>query len=98
MGELKALRDQQESLVNRAKEVNRKLWLAGLGAFTKIEEQGRSNLDRLIEAGRKEQGTEASSNRYLLATVGVVSTLREEGQKLFDDLVATGEQREGRQA
>ncbi len=32
MGELKDLREQSETLVNRAKELGNKLYLAGLGA------------------------------------------------------------------
>lgn len=98
MGELKALREQQETLVNRAKEVNRKLWLAGLGAVTRVEEEGRARLDQFVAAGRKQQGEDAAGNEYVLAAIGAVATLRDEGQKLFDDLVAAGEKREGKQA
>ena len=38
MGELKDLRSQQETLVSRAKEINRKVWLAGIGAVSKAAE------------------------------------------------------------
>lgn len=138
MGELKDLRTQQESLVNRAKEINRKVWLAGLGAVSKAEEQGRKQLDKyvsageraigseaalksryvvaarglvatireegdtlvnkLVEAGKKQQGETEEANEYVLAVIGAVATLRDESQRIFDDLVATGEKRQGPEA
>lgn len=135
MGELKEIRDQQESLVERAKEINRKLWLAGLGAVSKAEEQGRKQLDKyryagelaigseaaeqnrylvaarglvatlrsesdelvnkLVDAGKKQQGPDANDSEYVLAVIGAIATLRDESQRIFDDLVATGEKRQG---
>ena len=56
MGELKEIRDQQESLANRAREINRKLWLAGLGAVSKAEEEGRKQLDKYRYAGEQALG------------------------------------------
>jgi len=134
MGELKELRSQQESLVNRAKEVNRKIWLAGIGAVSKAEEQGRKQLDKyvsagervvgseageqnrllvaargvvvtlreesdslinkLVDAGKKQQPESENGNEYVLALVGAFATLRDESQRVFDDLVATGEKRQ----
>ena len=96
MGELKALRQDQESLVNRAKEINRKVWLAGLGAVSKAEEKGRARLDRLVAAGEQALGAEsAEQNRYLVAARGLVVTLRDEGDELLNKLVEAGKKQRG---
>lgn len=93
MGELKEIRTQQETLIERAKEVNRKLWLAGLGAVSKAEEQGRKQLDKYRVAGEQILGKDAAEqNRYLVAARGLVVTLRSESEELIDKLVSTGKQ------
>ncbi|MFZ5723440.1 MAG: phasin family protein [Pseudomonadota bacterium] len=99
MGELKEIRDQQETLVARAKEMNRKLWLAGLGAVSKAEEQGRRQLDKYRQAGEQVIGTDAAEqNRYLVAARGLVVTLRSEGDELISKLVDAGKQQQGPEA
>lgn len=99
MGELKEIRSQQESLVERAKEVNRKLWLAGLGAVSKAEEKGREQLDKYRYAGELAIGAEAASqNRYLVAARGLVATVRAEGDDLLNKLVDAGKQQKGEEA
>lgn len=96
MGELKDLRNEQESLVNRAKEINRKLWLAGIGAVSKAEEEGRKRLDKYVSAGERAVGTDAADqNRYIVAARGVVVTLREEGDALVNKLVDAGKKQQG---
>ncbi len=93
MGELKDIRSQQESLVERAKEANRKLWLAGLGAVSKVETQGRKQLDKYRYAGELAIGAEAASqNRYLVAARGLVATVRAEGDELVNKWVDSGKQ------
>ncbi|MFZ5757662.1 MAG: phasin family protein [Pseudomonadota bacterium] len=99
MGELKELRSQQESLVERAKEINRKLWLAGLGAVSKAEEEGRKQLDKYRYAGELAIGSEAAEqNRYLVAARGLVATLRSEGDELVNKLVEAGKKQKGPEA
>lgn len=96
MGELKALREQQESLVERAKVANRKLWLAGLGLVGKAEDEGRKQLEKYVAAGEKAVGTDAAdANRYLVAARGLVATVREEGEELLERLVEAGRQQKG---
>jgi polyhydroxyalkanoate synthesis regulator phasin len=96
MGELKELRTQQETLVERAREINRKVWLAGLGVVGKAEEEGRRQLDRYVSAGEKALGDEgAETNRYLVAARGLVATLREEGDELLNKLVDAGRRQRG---
>lgn len=96
MGELKELRSQQESLVERAKEINRKLWLAGLGAVSKAEEEGRKQLDKYRYAGELAIGSEAADqNRYLVAARGLIATLRAESDELVTKLVDAGKKKQG---
>ena len=96
MGELKALREQQDSLVERAKAVNRKLWLAGLGLVGKAEDEGRKQLEKYVAAGEKAVGAEAAdANRYLVAARGLVATVRDESEDLLNRLVEAGRQQKG---
>ncbi len=57
MGELKDLREQSESLVNRAKELGNKLYLAGLGAYEKAEEGSEELLSKYVETAPKPLAT-----------------------------------------
>ena len=71
MGELKDLREQSESLVNRAKELGNKLYLAGLGAYDKAEEGSEELLNKYVEAGTKAFGEDAEGKpKALLAGRG----------------------------
>lgn len=91
MGELKELRSQQETLVHRARDINHKVWLAGLGAVSKVEDQGRKSIDRYVSAGERAIGSEAAlKNRYVVAARGLVATLREEGDGMLNKLVDAG--------
>ncbi len=95
MGELKELRGQQESLVHRARDINHKVWLAGLGAVSKAEEQGRKSIDRYVAAGERAIGSEAAlKSRYIVAARGLVTTLREEGDEILNKLVDAGKKQD----
>lgn len=100
MGELKDVRNQQDSLVERAREINRKIWLAGLGAVSKAEEESRKQLDKYVSAGERAIGGEGSvdKNRYLVAARGLVVTLREESDSFVDRLVKAGRTQQGDKA
>lgn len=39
--------------LERLREASRSVWLAGLGAFARAEEEGREIFDQLVERGRK---------------------------------------------
>lgn len=39
--------------LERLREAGRNVWLAGLGAFARAEEEGRELFDQLVERGRK---------------------------------------------
>lgn len=72
MGELKTLREQQETLVARAKELNHKLFLAGLGIVSKAEAESGKLLDKYAAAGAEAFGAEAEGKaRALLVARGL---------------------------
>lgn len=72
MGDLKTLRAQQESLVERAKELNQKLFLAGVGVAGKVDAESTKLLDKYAAAGAAVLGDKAAGKaRALLAARGV---------------------------
>ena len=78
MGELKTLREQQETLVARAKELNHKLFLAGLGIVSKAEAESGKLLDKYAAAGAQALGAEAEGKaRALLVARGLADSLSE---------------------
>jgi len=46
------LKHDVEELGREAKDAGRKVWLAGLGAFAEVEEQGRTLFGELVDKGR----------------------------------------------
>ncbi len=78
MGELKDIRAQQENLVNRARELGNKLYLAGLGAVTKAEATSGELLDEYVARGTAELGEAAASKpKAVLASRGALAAARE---------------------
>lgn len=76
MGELKTLREQQETLVARAKDLNHKLFLAGLGIVSKAEAESDKLLDKYASTGAEVFGEQAQGKgRVLLAARGLVDSL-----------------------
>lgn len=106
MGELKNLREQQESLLARAKEVNRKVYLAGLGAFSKAENSSEELFDKYVSAGSEAYGEAAEGKpRALLAGRGLLNAVREgietapeKRKELYERFVTAGRQERGEQA
>ena len=106
MGELKDLREQSESLVNRAKELGNKLYLAGLGAYEKAEEGSEELLNKYVENGSKAFGDDAESKpKALLASRGLVVSTRKlideaprKRHELYEQFVASGKQERGEKA
>ena len=75
MGELKTLRAQQETLVARAKELNHKLFLASVGAFSKAEAESTKLLDKYAAQGTDALGNKAQGKpRALLAARGLADS------------------------
>lgn len=76
MGELKTLRAQQETLVARAKDLNHKLFLAGLGLVSKAEAESGKLLDKYAAAGSDVLGEQAAGKaRAVLAARGLADVL-----------------------
>ena len=106
MGELKDLREQSESLVNRAKDLGNKLYLAGLGAYDKAEENSEDLLNKYVEAGTAAYGEDAEGKpKALLAGRGALQAARElldsapeKRQALYEKLLEAGKKERGEKA
>lgn len=106
MGELKDLRAQQENLVNRARALGNKLYLAGLGAVTKAEATSNELLDEYVARGAAELGDAAAAKpKALLASRGALAAAREllesapeKSKALYESLVEAGRNERGEKA
>lgn len=106
MGELKNLREQQENLLNRAREANRKLYLAGLGAYSKAESASSELLDKYAQTGSEKLGEKAEGKpKALLAGRGLLEAAREavesapeKREELYNQFVKAGSEKRGEQA
>lgn len=106
MGELKELREQQESLVARAKDLNRKIYLAGLGAYTKAESTSGELYEKYAATGADALGESAEGKpKALLAGRGLlqaarelVDTAPEKRKALYERFVDAGKKERGEKA
>lgn len=106
MGELKELNEQSTKLVNRAKDLGSKLYLAGLGAYDKAESNSEELLEKYVDAGSKAYGDEAESKpKALLAGRGALNSARElldsapeKRQELYEKFIAAGKNERGEKA
>lgn len=106
MGELKDLRAQQEQLLNRAKALSNKLYLAGLGAVTKAESTSNDLLDQYVASGSAVLGEKAEGKaKAVLASRGaleaakeLIETAPQKRKALYEKLVAAGSEQRGEKA
>jgi len=106
MGELKNLREQQENLLARARETNRKIYLAGLGAYSKVENSSSELLDKYAQTGSEKLGEKAEGKpKPLLAGRGLIEAAREvfenapeKREELYNQFVKAGSEKRGEQA
>ena len=106
MGELKDLREQQESLLARAREANRKIYLAGLGAYSKAENQSSELFDKYVKSGTEKLGEKAEGKpKALLAGRGLLEAAREavdqaptKREEMYNQFVKAGSEKRGEQA
>ena len=106
MGELKDLREQSENLVNRAKELGNKLYLAGLGALDKAEENSEELLNQYVAAGTEAFGDDAESKPKallagrgaLLAAQELLNNAPEKSQAFYESLIEAGKKERGEKA
>lgn len=106
MGELKDLREQQEELLNRAKELGNKLYLAGLGAYSKAGSTSSELVEKYVEAGSEAFGEEAEGKpKAVLAGRGLIQVARElvdtapeKRKELYERFVSAGKGERGEKA
>lgn len=106
MGELKQLREQQETLVARAKDLNRKIYLAGLGAYSKAEGSSGELYEKYAATGATALGESAEGKpKALLAGRGLLQAARElletapdKRKELYERFVETGKSERGEKA
>ena len=95
MGKLKDMVVEETALTNRLKNNARRLQLAGIGLFAKLEAERVRLYKQVVEAS--ETGLSGSKqNDNLLETLnvlgnGAINLVREETLRMFDELVEAGE-------
>ena len=91
MGKLKEMVVEESSFTNRVKYNTRRLQLAGIGLFAKLDEERVRLYKQIVEAS--DQSDEGSVvNKLNALGTGTLNLVKEESQRIFDDLVETGEQ------
>ncbi len=106
MGELKDIRDQQDNLIQRAKTLGNKLYLAGLGAYSKAGDSSEELYGKYVQAGQEAYGEDAEGkSKALLASRGLVVSTRQliddaprKRHELYEQFVANGKQERGEKA
>lgn len=106
MGELKDIREQQDKLIDRAKTLGNKLYLAGLGAYSKVTDGSEALYDQYLEAGSEVYGDNADGKpKLVLAGRGFVVSTRKlidevpaKRRELYEQFIQTGKQERGEKA
>lgn len=66
MGELKQLREQQQTLIKRARHLSHTLYLAGVGAYSKATGHSEALYQQYLEEGTQAYGDNAEGKPALL--------------------------------
>lgn len=90
MGKLKDMVVEETSFTNRLKNNTRRLQLAGIGLFAKLDEERVRLYKQLVEASDNKEDDTLISKLNTLGN-GAVNLVREESLRIFDDLVEAGE-------
>ena len=106
MGELKDIREQQENLINKAKEFNRRIYLAGLGAVSKAGSTSDELYDKYVKTGSEAFGEDADNKpKVVLAGRGLLENTREllenapeKRKELYERFVEAGRKERGEKA
>ncbi|TDT41410.1 poly(hydroxyalkanoate) granule-associated protein [Halospina denitrificans] len=86
--------EQQQQLANRIKDSARQIWLAGLGAYTKAEEDTGKFFERLVQEGEDlENRTRGAVNRQVKAVEDRVGEVRERATGTWDRLESVFDER-----
>lgn len=94
---------EQQQLADRIKDSARQIWLAGLGAYTKAEEDTGRFFERLVQEGEDiEERTRGAVNRQVKAVEDSVGEVRDRAtgtwnrlESVFDERVSRALERLG---
>ncbi|MFO7788727.1 MAG: phasin family protein [Halospina sp.] len=87
----------QQQLADRIKDSARQIWLAGLGAYTKAEEDAGRFFDRLVQEGEDiEERTRGAVNRQVRAVEDSVGGVRERASGTWNRLESVFDERVSR--
>lgn len=88
---------EQQQLADRIKDSARQIWLAGLGAYTKAEEDTGRFFERLVQEGEDiEERTRGAVNRQVKAVEDGVGEVRERATGTWNRLESVFDQRVSR--
>ncbi|XOZ34157.1 phasin family protein [Halomonadaceae bacterium KBTZ08] len=88
---------EQQQLAERIKDSARQIWLAGLGAYTKAEEDTGRFFERLVKEGEDiENRTRGAVNRQVRAVEDSVGEVRERASGTWNRLESVFDQRVSR--
>jgi len=86
--------EEEQQLANRIKDSARQIWLAGLGAYTKAEEDTGKFFERLVQEGEDlENRTRGAVNRQVRAVEDRVGEVRERATGTWDRLESVFDER-----
>ena len=89
--------EQQQQLADRIKDSARQIWLAGLGAYTKAEEDTGKFFERLVQEGEDlENRTRCAVNRQVKAVEDRVGEVRDRATGTWDRLESVFDERVSR--
>ncbi|MGM0450221.1 MAG: phasin family protein [Pseudomonadota bacterium] len=88
---------EQQQLADRIKDSARQIWLAGLGAYTKAEEDTGRFFERLVQEGEDiEERTRGAVNRQVKAVEDSVGEVRERASGTWNRLESVFDERVSR--
>ena len=86
--------DQNSQLSDKIKESARQIWLAGLGAYNKAEEDTGKIFDKLVKEGEElESMTRGAVEKRFKAVEGRVEGVRDKASNTFGKLESVFDQR-----
>lgn len=106
MGELKDIREQQDTLISRVRALGSKLYLAGLGAYSKVSDGSDTLYHQYLEAGIQARGDDAegkpkvalAGRGFVVSTRKLVDEVPAKRRDLYEQFVTTGKQERGEKA
>ena len=91
MGKLKEMVVEDTHFTNRLRHSARRIQMAGLGLFAKLDEERTRLYKQIIEASDQKEDGGVVAKLNVLGN-GTINLVLEESQRVFDDLVEAGEQ------